>query len=63
VNLHGWLWRDRSEARCALKRCSARARRNSETAVLRVLARMPDTADEVVIVEQNREAADPWCFD
>lgn len=63
MNLHGWLWRGRSEARCDLKRCSARARRNSEAAILRVLTRTPDEADAAVIVEQNREAADPWSFD
>jgi hypothetical protein len=57
------MWRDRSEARGDLKRCSARARRNSETALLRILARLPEAADEMIIVEQNREAADPWCFD
>ena len=63
MNLHGWLWRDRSEARRDLKRCSARARRNSEAALLRILTRAPEVADEVMIVEQNREAADPWSFD
>ena len=63
MNRHGWLWRGRSNARRDLKSCSARARRNSEAAILRVLTRAPEGADEVIIVEQNREAADPWSFD